>query len=242
MLEIHRGAEAVDLGADELAREHALEETPVVAAGGVASGGSAAVAGGSQLKESAAWPRPCAGWQGAGIARVLNSDDGADQVALFAPQLKQAAAMGFGDGVAGSTHVEEDAAIFKQCGGWMVGQIFFDGFKLRGEVARQTAPDASCRWVGAPRPEDFITSPSRAQARDVGDVVTRVPLVDCEHWLRALIRPRSGWLKPFWKSSFDMDSRSATQRSCRPVTKVRDGSIGTGGCRADAPRRLRRRA
>ena len=51
MLEIHCRAEAVDLEADELPREHTLEKTAVVAARGVASGGSATVAGRSKLKE-----------------------------------------------------------------------------------------------------------------------------------------------------------------------------------------------
>ncbi len=46
VLQIHRGAQAIDLRTDELPREHALEETLIVAARSIAGGGSTAVAAG----------------------------------------------------------------------------------------------------------------------------------------------------------------------------------------------------
>ena len=70
VLEIHGRAQAVDFGADEVARQHALEQALIVAAGGVAGGGSAAVAGGNKFKRPAAWLRPCGASSGAGIARA----------------------------------------------------------------------------------------------------------------------------------------------------------------------------
>ena len=50
MLEIHGRAQAVDLGADKFAGERAFQEAQIIAAGGVARGGSAAVAGGRELQ------------------------------------------------------------------------------------------------------------------------------------------------------------------------------------------------
>ena len=50
VLEIHGRAQAVDFGADELAREHALQQALIIAARGVAGSGSAAVAGGHKLQ------------------------------------------------------------------------------------------------------------------------------------------------------------------------------------------------
>ena len=67
------------------------------------------------------------------LRALLHIDDGAHQVALFAPKLEQAAAVRLGDRVARGAHVEEDAAVFKQGGCGVIGEIGFDDLRqLRG--------------------------------------------------------------------------------------------------------------
>ncbi len=133
VLEIHGGAQAVDLAAHEMPREDALEQALIIAARGVAGGGGAAVAGRSNLEELRPGRAHLARGQAQALRAWFHLDDGAHQVALVAPKLEQAAAMGLGDGAARGAHVEEHAAVFKhRCGG-VVGEIGFDDpGQLRG--------------------------------------------------------------------------------------------------------------
>ncbi len=136
VFEIHGRAQAVDFGADEVAREHALEQPLVVAPRGVARRRSAAVAGGRELQRLRLGCAHAARDEAQALRALLQIDDGAHQVALFAPELQQAAAVRFGYGVVRGAHVEEDAAIFKQRRGGVVGQIFFDLLReLRGRCS-----------------------------------------------------------------------------------------------------------
>ncbi len=147
--------------ADEVAREHALEEALVVAAGGVAGGGRAAVAGGGEFEGLRLGRAHAARDEAQALRALLHIDDGAHQVALVAPELEQAAAVRLGDGVARGAHVEEDAAVFKQRGGGVVGEIGFDDLgQLRGRGGFGAVPAmACCRWGGAPACMAVFTSP-----------------------------------------------------------------------------------
>ena len=58
----------------------------------------------------------------------MNLDDCTDEVALFTPKLEETAPVGLDYGVARKSHVEEDAAIFKESRGGMGGEIFFEDF------------------------------------------------------------------------------------------------------------------
>src|ERR1700728_2500793 len=99
VLEIHCVAQAVDLDSDEVAHERALKEAKVVAASGIAGGGSAAVAGGGKLKRlrfgRAHTPRN----ETQALRALLDIDDRADEVALVAPKLQHAAAVRLSDRV-----------------------------------------------------------------------------------------------------------------------------------------------
>ena len=121
VLEIHGRAQAVDFRPEELAGEHALEEAEIVAAGGVAGRGSAAVAGGDELEELRLRGAHAAGCQAQGMRARLGANDGANQVAFFAPELEKATAVGFGNGVMGGAHVKKNAAVFEQGGGGVIG-------------------------------------------------------------------------------------------------------------------------
>jgi hypothetical protein len=58
----------------------------------------------------------------------LNLNDGSHEVALFAPKLEQAAAVGLGYGVAREAHVKENATIFEEGGGGMGCKVVFEDF------------------------------------------------------------------------------------------------------------------
>ena len=181
VLEIHGGAQAVDLRAQEMPCEHAIEEALIVAARGVAGSGSAAVAGGNKIEELRPGRAHLARGQTQRLRAWLHSDDSAHEVALLAPKLEQAAAMGLGDGVARGAHVEEHAAIFKHSRAGVRGQIRFDdpgqlrgggdgGFFCSGFLSRRGAGAH-----GVPLPRHAL-----AQVGDVGGVMKRVPGVDGE--------------------------------------------------------------
>ena len=142
VLEIHGRAQAVDLGADEMAREHALEQALVVAAGGVAGGGRAAVAGGHEFERLRLGRAHAARDEAQALRALLHVDDGAHEVALVAPELEQAAAVRLGDGVARGAHVEEDAAVFKERGCGVIGEIGFDWPAVSCAGARVELGDA----------------------------------------------------------------------------------------------------
>ena len=134
MFEVHGRAQGVDFRADEVAGEHALKQALVVAAGGIAGGRGAAVAGGDEFEGLRLGRAHAAGDEAQAGGALLGFNDGADEVALFAPELEEAAAMLLGDGVACRAHVKEDAAIFEECGGGVVGEILFNDF---GELGRR---------------------------------------------------------------------------------------------------------
>ena len=145
VLQVHGRAQAVHLGADEVAGEHALQQALIVAPGRVAGGGGAAVAGGDELEGLRLGRAHAAGHQAQALRALLHLNDRADKVAFFAPELQQAAAMLLGDRVAGGAHVKEDAAILKQCGGGMVGEILFDGLGQLGRGGSVDTPTAMRR-------------------------------------------------------------------------------------------------
>ena len=128
VLEIHGRAKAVDLGAEKSAGQDAFEQSLIVAARGVAGGGSAAIAVRDKFESLRLRSAHATGHDAQALSAWLNFDDGADEVAFFAPKLEQAAAVGFGDGVAREAHVEEDAAVFEQSSGGVGGEIFFEDF------------------------------------------------------------------------------------------------------------------
>jgi hypothetical protein len=59
---------------------------------------------------------------------LLKLYDSANEVSLLAPELKQAATVRLGNGVAGKPHVEENAAVFEESCGGMGSKILFEGF------------------------------------------------------------------------------------------------------------------
>jgi len=155
VFKIHGGAEAVDLSAKEGAGEGALQDALVGAAGGIASGGGAPVAGGDQLKRLRLGRAHAAGAETEAVGAPLHIEDGADEVAFLAPQLEEAAAVGVGDGVAGGAHVEENATVFKDGGSGVVGDVLFDlpgeglgGGKFAGGHGAATSP---CERVNGSR-------------------------------------------------------------------------------------------
>jgi len=139
VFKVHGRAEGVNLGADEVAGEHALKQALIVAAGGVAGGGGAAVAGGDEFEGLGLGRAHAAGDEAQAGSALLDLDDGADEVTLLAPELEEAAAMLLSDRVAGRAHIKEDAAILKEGGGGVVGEILFNGF---GELGRGGSPGA----------------------------------------------------------------------------------------------------
>jgi hypothetical protein len=58
----------------------------------------------------------------------LNFDHRPHEVALFAPKLEEAAAVGFGYGVAREAHVKENATFFKKRGRGMGDEVIFEEF------------------------------------------------------------------------------------------------------------------
>ena len=100
----------------------------IVAAGGVAGSGGAAVAGGHDLERLRLGGAHAAGGEAQGLGALLHIYDGAKQVALFAPELENAAAVRFAHSVMGGAHIEEDAAVFKQRGCGVVCEVFFKAF------------------------------------------------------------------------------------------------------------------
>ncbi len=82
---------------------------------------------------------------------LANLNYGADQVALFAPQLEQAAAVRLAHGVARRAHVEEHTAVLKHSGGGVLSKVVVDcAGKLRGgdggvEPGPSVAPTSPCR-------------------------------------------------------------------------------------------------
>ena len=166
MLQVHRRAQAVHLGADEVAGQHALQQPLIVAAGGLAGGGSAAVAGGNQLQRLRLGSAHAASRQAQALRALLHVGHGADQVALLAPQLQQAAAMLLAHRIAGRAHVEEHTAILQQRGRRVVGEVCFNC--LGQPLGRRSLS------VGGHLPLPALT---RAQAGDVRGVVARVPFV-----------------------------------------------------------------
>lgn len=57
---------------------------------------------------------------------LLDFQDCPYNVPLLAPELKEAAPVRFRDGIPGEPHVEENAAVLKQGGGWMSGKVIFE--------------------------------------------------------------------------------------------------------------------
>ena len=128
VLEIHCGTEAVDFGADEGAGEDALQQALIVAARGVASCGGAAIARGDEFEGLRFGRAHAPGHDAQALRARLNLDDRSHEVALFAPKLKQAAAVGLGYGVVREAHVEQNATVFEKGGGGMGCEIVFEDF------------------------------------------------------------------------------------------------------------------
>jgi hypothetical protein len=128
VLQIHCGTEAIYFGADEDAREDALKQALIVAARGVASGRGAAIARGNEFKGLRLGRAHAASHDTQALCARLNLNDGSHEVALFAPKLEQAAAVGLGYGVAREAHVKENATIFEEGGGGMGCKVVFEDF------------------------------------------------------------------------------------------------------------------
>ena len=231
MLEIHGRAQAVDLGADEGAGKDALQKSLIIAARGVASGGSAAVAVGDEFEGLRLGCAHAAGDEAQALRALLHFDHGAHQVALFAPELQQAAAVRLGDGVAREAHVEENAAVFKQSRGGMIGEIVLRGF---GRVA---AADGAIDCGG--HALDLPVLP-RAQIGDVRGVMARVPRVEGEdrgQILTAAFRMVVAALEIRFGQGFEQRDPARVQRR----NQRERASMGRR-LSARRPRRLRRRA
>ena len=128
MLQIHGRAQSVCLGAYKAAGEDSLEQLHIVAARGVAGSGCTAVAGGHEFKRLRLGGAHAAGGEAQALGALLHIDHGAEQVALFAPELQNAAAVGFAHSVVGGAHIEENAAILEQRGGGVVCEVIFNAF------------------------------------------------------------------------------------------------------------------
>lgn len=142
MFEVHGGAHAVDLGVQELAAQDAFEETQVIAPGAVARGGRRAVAGGQDLQGLRLGGSHLASGEAKAAGTAFESDDGAEQILLVAPDLEETAAVRCFDLVLGGAQVEEHATLVKNGGGGVLGEIVADAlheFLGRGgwEAARR---------------------------------------------------------------------------------------------------------
>ena len=126
VLQIHCRAQAVHFGTDEMAGEHALQQPLIVAAGGLARGGCAAVARGNQFQRLRLGRAHAPRGQAQALRALCDLNDGADQVALLAPQFEKAAPMLLAHRVARHAHIEEHTAILEQRRRRMVGQVLFD--------------------------------------------------------------------------------------------------------------------
>ncbi len=129
MLQIHRRAQAVDFGADEVPREHALQQPLIVAPRGVARRGRTPVACGREFERLRLGRAHAARDESQALRALLHIDDGAHQVALFAPKLQQAAAVRLGNRVARRAHIEQHAPILKQRRRRMIREIRFDDLR-----------------------------------------------------------------------------------------------------------------
>jgi len=120
VLEVHGGTHSIDFRSEEAAGQDALKQALVVAARCVAGCGGASVAGGHKLKGLRFGCAHAASHQAQTLRTLLQVDYGADEVAFIAPQLEQTAAMLLFDGVMSGAHVEQNAAVFKDCGSGVI--------------------------------------------------------------------------------------------------------------------------
>jgi hypothetical protein len=111
VFEIHGRAQTIDLRANEISAQNPLKQPEVVFAGCVAGGGGAAVVGGDEFKGLRLGDAHAARDYPQTIGAMLEIDNGANKVALFAPHLEQAAAVLLADGETSEAHVEEYAPI-----------------------------------------------------------------------------------------------------------------------------------
>ena len=156
----------------------------IVAAGGIAGSGRAAVAGGHKLQRLRLGSAHAPGSQAQALRALLHLDHGAHQVAFLAPQLQQAAAMLLAHGVAGGAHVEQHAAILEQGGRGMVGQIVLDAPDQAGSGCGRVLTGHGGR----------LPALAGAQTGDVRRMVAAVPLVDGQQPWQDSAGPFSGWL------------------------------------------------
>ena len=178
MLQIHRRTKAVHLGTDELAGQHPLQQPLIVAPGGLARGGRAAVAGGNHLQSLRLGRAHAASGKAQALRALLHFDDGTHQVALLAPQLQQAAAMLLAHRVVGAAHVEEHAAILQHRGCGVVGEVGFDGLGKplgRRSLSAGVPSDRSSSLGWSAGGHALLPTHARAQAGDVRGVMARVP-------------------------------------------------------------------
>jgi len=98
----------------------------VITASGLTRGGRSAVAGGNKFQGLRFGCAHAPGGDAQALRAFLHFDHGANQVALFAPQLQKAAPVLPGHGVTRCAHVKEDTPILKQRGCRMIDQVLFD--------------------------------------------------------------------------------------------------------------------
>ncbi len=199
MLKIHCGAHAVHFGLGESAGEDALEQAHVAIARGSASRWCALIAIGYELESLRSGLAEAGGGEAQHAVARRDFDDRADEVALVRPEMEHTSPMLSGEGVVRALHIEEDAAIFEQCGARMLGEEELECLRQlsrsdAGSVGRHCNDDrrrwrslqvncartALCWGIGG------LPAHALAQFGDVGGVVFAVPGVEGDDLLQRL--------------------------------------------------------
>jgi hypothetical protein len=170
VFQVHCGAQPVHFGPDECATENALEDALIVSPSGIARSGGAAIAGRNQFERLGLGCSHATSHEPQELRALLCLDNGANQVALLTPQLKQASAMRFAYGIARDAHVEKDAPVFKHSGRRVIGKVGFDELNELPGIGS---------GVGRRHPPCLPVLP-QAQLGDVRRVMARVPLIDSQ--------------------------------------------------------------
>jgi len=180
VLQIHGGTQAVCLEADKAPCDRSFQHMLIVLASPFARAGRAPILVRDEFKSLGFGRAHSSRDQPQAVGSLLQFHNGSNQVALFAPQLQKAAPMLFAHRVAGRAHVKKNAPVFKNGRCWVVAQVVFDAVRKIADA--QAASFSRVRtgpsFTGAHQPLPALAG---AQARNVGGVVTRVPVVEGQY-------------------------------------------------------------
>ena len=192
LFEVHGGAEGIGFEVRKMALEDAFERAQITGACSIASGGSAALAIGYELKQLRLRLAETLRAEAECAAAFCRREDASNEVALVGPQVQGAAIVLGGEGVFIGAEVEEDLAIFEQSGlgvgvekGLDRSSDFGRGLGLvrgrssgRGHGVKVALPGF---WgLGVPREGVLLRAPRSPSARDRGHPAGVSGKIGCE--------------------------------------------------------------